>query len=113
MDSTGLYLIFREEVINEAIKELTYIESNTGLKISYDKTCIYRVGSLKGTDAKIYTTKNLQWSDGGIEMLGVTIRNNEQQNCEQMKVVLHKVECVTSLWENQKLTLLGKTLLVN
>ena len=58
-DDTGIFLMFTESCINAAIGVLTHIEENTGLKVSYDKTCIYRIGSLKGTDAKCYTVKPL------------------------------------------------------
>ena len=112
-DDTGLFLIYDEMVINEAIKTLMYIETNTGLKVSYEKTCIYRVGSLKNTNAKIYTLKELQWSDGDIEMLGVCIRNEENQNTVQFDETLEKMHNVIKVWGNRQLSLMGKVLLIN
>ena len=46
-DDTCLFLLYNEECIQTVIDTFTHIESNTGLKVSYDKTCIYHIGSLK------------------------------------------------------------------
>ena len=63
-DDTTIFLSFSEECLEETLATLTCLERNTGLKISYEKSTIYRLGSLKGSDAKYYTLKPLQWSDG-------------------------------------------------
>ena len=62
-DDTAIFLDFSEECIRETISTLAHLERNTGLKISYEKSTIYRIGSLRNSDAKIYTQKQLQWSD--------------------------------------------------
>ena len=43
----------------------------TGLKVSYDKSEIMRIGSLANTNAKIYTTLPIKWSDGPVRILGI------------------------------------------
>ena len=69
-DDTAIFLSFSEECLEETLATLARLERNTGLKISYVKSTIYRLGSLKGSDAKYYTLKPLQWSDGDLEILG-------------------------------------------
>ena len=59
-DDTGLFLTYTEKCINEVLSTLALIESNTGLKVSYEKTCVYHIGSLKNTNAKYYTIKPIQ-----------------------------------------------------
>ena len=112
-DDTGLFLLYNETTLNEAIRELAHIENNTGLKISYDKTKVYRVGSLKGSGAHMYTLKQLQWSDDNIEMLGVTISNDNCQSSVQFNSILKKMKEVCNKWYNRQLTLMGKVLLIN
>ena len=97
-DDTSLYLIYSETTLNAAISELMYIETNTGLKVSYDKTCVYRLGSLKHTNAKIYTTKELKWSNGDIDMLGVKIVNTENQSLTQFNDIIQKAKNVAKSW---------------
>ena len=112
-DDAALFLHFSEECINAVIDTLMYVESCTGLKVSYDKTCVYRVGSLKHSNVTIYTRKPLHWSDGDIELLGVSIKNAPYQDCTGYNATIVKMNNVMNLWQNRSLTVVGKILLIN
>ena len=112
-DDTGLFLLYEEKCIETALSTLAQIESSIGLKVSYEKTCIYRIGSLKNSDAKIYTTKPIQWSDEDIEMLGFRITNGPVQEATGILKVFNKMEQTAMAWHNRTLSLMGKVLLVN
>ena len=112
-DDTCLYLQFSKECIQEVINELMYIESNTGLKISYEKMTIYRIGLLKNSNAKIYTTKEVNWLDGDIETLGITVNNSSVQENTDFDNAISKMGSIVNLWFNRDLTLMGKILLIN
>ena len=90
-----------------------HVENSTGLKISYDKTCVYRVGSLRNTDVIIYTLKQLKWSDDDIEMLGITIANAPVQSNKSFDTTIDKMLNVMNLWHNRQLTITGKIILIN
>ena len=70
-DDTILFLTYDAETLNSVVDVLQCIEANIGLRVSYEKTTVYRIGSLKGSNAKIYTTAPLAWSDQDVELLGV------------------------------------------
>ena len=112
-DDTNLFLMYSESCINAAISTLVHIENSTGLKISYKKTKIYRIGSLRHSNAKCYTVKPISWSDGDIDMLGVVISNAEKQNTKGFYHLLNKVENVSKTWYNCSLTWIGKCLVIN
>ena len=112
-DNTGLFLMYNETVLETTISELMYIEKNTGLKVSYDKTCVYRLGSLRNSNAKIYTKKELQWFDGDIEILGITVWNASCQNNKQIDTIISKMQAVAVTWSNRNLTLMGKITIIN
>ena len=57
MDDTVLFINFDLSVLNHIGDTFDVIETNTELKINYDKTTIYRIGSLKHSKAKLYTKK--------------------------------------------------------
>ena len=69
-EDTVLYLNFDLKEINYVIDTLESIEYNTGLKISYEKTTLYHIGSLKNSNSRLFTKCELSWSDGDIELLG-------------------------------------------
>ena len=112
-DDTGLFLTYTEESITAAIQTLELVERNTGLKVSYEKTTIYRIGSLKNTNAKIYTCKPIKWSDDDIDMLGVIIKNTDRQSNEGFDTCIEKMANVSELWFHRNATLTAKILLIN
>ena len=48
-------------------------ENLSGLKVNYDKTSVYRLGSLRSSRALDYALRKLQWSEGKINILGIDI----------------------------------------
>ena len=56
-DDTTLFLSYDQKTLEAVIKTFAEIAKSIGLTINYDKTVIYRIGSLANTNTKIYTTK--------------------------------------------------------
>ena len=112
-DDTALFLSFSEECLQAAFDTLSCVEMSTGLKVSYDKSTVYRVGSLKNSNAKLYTAKALNWSDEDIRILGIDVSNSPVQSCKSFNVTIDKMENIMNLWHNRTLTLMGKVLLIN
>ena len=93
------------------IDTLTYIEINTGLEVSYKKTTLYRIGSIANTNAKLYTKKQLRWSNDVINTLGFNLyHNNFDENLNQ---VIIKLKTVAKLWYYRHLILMGKVMVIN
>ena len=60
-------------------------EKNTGMRVIYEKTSIYRIGSLLSSDAKFYSARKVKWVTEPINVLGIIVSaqgNNEQLNIE-------------------------------
>lgn len=72
-DDTTLYLQFDEKTLNEVVNTLAILYNNTGLSVNYNKTNIYRVGSLRDSQAQLYTTCVFNWTNQPIQTLGITI----------------------------------------
>ena len=56
------FLSYDRLTLEEFSLSLMKVEHNLGLKVSYDKTSIYRVGSLYNTNAKLITQKDFHWT---------------------------------------------------
>ena len=72
-DDTAIYTKYDQLSVEAICETLRIVEANIGLQISYEKTSLYRVGSLFKTNAKLYTSQNLKWTDEDIYTLGVYI----------------------------------------
>ena len=83
-DDMDLYLPFDKTVLNSVLTVFNEIEMNTGLTVSYDKTSIYRIGSIANTDAKLYSQRKINWTNNPINTLGVDLFMTESQMCQKL-----------------------------
>ena len=113
-DDTDLYLSYDLTTFNAVLQCLHDIEANTGLKVSHDKTTVYRIGSIANSNAKFYTSRKLNWSNTYINTLGIDISNDKaaivNKNFEKVFI---KLRTTANLWYYRKMTLMGKILIVN
>ena len=111
-DDTVLFINYDLDKLNAIISTFNNIEVNTGLKINYDKTTIYCIGSLKDSNAQLYTSKNFAWSDGDINVLGVNITNGDPTS-DALNECIDKMETTCAHWYHRQFTLIGKILIIN
>ena len=112
-DDTGAFLKFECITIEEFGRTLQTIEAQMGLKVSYDKTTLYRVGLIRNSNAKLYTAQNFKWSNDSIDTLGVKLSCDKNLDVSNFLDIVNKVENICSQWKNRTLTLSGKVLLIN
>ena len=101
-----------EESIRNIYEELDKFKSQSGFTPSYDKTTMYRIGSLRHSNAKMYDLDTYAWSNQDITVLGVTVSHEDlvQKNYDP---IVEKVKKILNLWYNRGLSLLGKVQVVN
>lgn len=88
--------------LNAVSDTLTCIEENTGLLVNYDKTSIYRIGSIADSHAMLCTTKNFKWTNEPTTVLGVNITHESNKLLDiNYATVTGKMESVVSLWQNR------------
>ena len=113
-DDTDMYLKGNEQTINNVINTLSNYEKNTGFKVSYEKTTLYRIGSLKHSNARFYTERNLNWSDGDLSILGVTITHDaDRLMTANYQDLLVKSESILNAWKGRQLSLFAKVIVIN
>ena len=111
MDST---LKASKSCVQNFIKELDKFEACTGLTVNYEKTTMYRIGSLRDSKAEYYTGKPLRWSSGRINVLGIEVCENESEAIEaNYKPLLAKIDTIFRSWSKRNLSLEGKINIVN
>ena len=81
----------------------------TGLSINYNKTEVMRIGSLKYTDAKLYSDLPLKWSDGPVRILGLDIYSQTELTIKRnYESILNKAKTQFDTWRVRNLSLIGK-----
>ena len=112
-DDTAAFLQYNQESLDAFIESLSCVETNMGLKVSYEKTTLYRIGSLQNSNAELYTKKNFAWSNDAIDTLGVTLKCDGTKDESNFQSILTKLNTVCETWFNRKLSLFGKILIIN
>ena len=74
---------------------------------------MYRVGSLKDSNAELYTSKNYVWTSKPIATLGVKIGCDGILDNSNFKEVIEKLRKVSLSWINGQMTLMGKVTVIN
>lgn len=77
-DDLWNYIKFSEQSFQELMFKYAEFEDFAGLAINYDKTEIMRMGSICNLNARFYSHRPLQWSDGPVKILGVNIFSETQ-----------------------------------
>ena len=113
-DDTNLFSLYDRLSLQAVVDTLQIFETNTGLKLNYDKSNVYRIGSLKNSDAKLYTTKTLNWTNESISILGIdiTYANKDMSNLNYSKII-EKIRSITSTWNKRDPSLFGRVMIVN
>ena len=104
-DDTQLFLK-NKKALEEACKTLTEIETNTGLKVNYEKSSIHCIG----TAEPFICDKPLVWDPGGAVVLGIDLKKDHDL---QYMEITEKAQKIANTWYYSWLTLTGKILIVN
>ncbi len=113
-DDTNIFSAFDANSLSSIIETFDFIQRNTGLKVNYDKTSIYCIGSLMHSDATLFTQKSFKWVNTPITVLGVDITHDKPDLIHRnYKAVFKKISNITNVWKNRNLSLAGKVLTIN
>ena len=111
-DDADIASINSQESLKAIFEELERFKKQSGFTLSYEKTVLYRIGSLRHSNAMLYNMNQVEWSNEDINVLGVTVAHEDL--LEKNYLQIHtKVQNTLNHWENRGLTLMGKVLVVN
>ena len=98
--------------ITAIYEELERFKYQSGFTVSYEKTTLYRIGSLRHSNAQLYDLDQFAWSNNDINVLGVTIAH-EDIVMKNYNAIIDKVKTTLNAWFNRGLSLMGKVQVVN
>ena len=111
-DDMDVFSLNSKESITAILEELDRFKHQSGFTISYEKTTLYRIGSLRHSNAQMYDIDQVTWSNEDISVLGVTIAHQDILEKNYSSIV-KKAENKLKSWVNRGLSLLGKVQVVN
>ena len=113
-DDLDLYMEFNQQSWQAVMNTLTSFEQISGMKVNYDKTTVYRLGSIRNTDAKFYSEKKVKWTNEPVNILGCWVTHDKEENMRlNLDPIFQKAENILNLWYHRNLSLFGKILVIN
>ena len=114
-DDSQTMSIFDIDSINATIKNFLDFGKVSGSTINYEKSAdIMRIGSIKNTDNSFNLNYNASWTNGPIEVLGISLfPDTKETTIVNYNSVIDKIDKTIQLWSSQKLTLFGKISIIN
>ena len=111
-DDMDIFSICSQKSILAILSNLKEFYYQSSFTVSYDKTALYRIGSLRHSNAKMYNIDDFIWTNEDINVLGVTIAH-EDLLAKNYLPLIGKVNTTLNAWYNRNLSLLGKIQVVN
>ena len=113
-DDMDVFSLFQQSSLDAILGSLKKYYYNSGMEINYNKTTLYRIGSLKYSMAQLYTQQDIKWTSENIVVLGVVIAQTDERLLELNYIpVFEKVKTILDTWANRGLSLIGRVSIVN
>ena len=112
-DDMDAYVHGNERCLHSFFEDLEWFYQISGFCVNYDKTSVYRIGSLCNSNAELYVQKKLFWTNDPINVLGVWITHGENLLELNYDATIQKAQCILDTWSKHSLSLIGKVLIVN
>ena len=101
-DDMDVFSINNEESLKAIFKQLEMFRMQSGFTVSYEKTTLYRIGSLRHSDAQLYGMSQFEWSNQDITVLGVTIAHDNLIE-KNYAGIITKAQNTLNAWQKQEL----------
>ena len=111
-DDMDVFTKCTERSLKEIHQQMVNFHYQSGFEVSYDKTTLYRIGSLRHSSAQLYDITQYAWSNQDINVLGVTI-SHEDLVAKNYNPLIQKTRQTLNAWYNRGLSLVGKIQVVN
>ena len=114
-DDMDIYCKNQKETLQNIQSTLNNFCAQSGLKINYDKTTLYRIGKVDKnvSIAQNYTTQMREEKEK-INVLGIWITNDTESMLKlNYKDLIEKSKAILSMWNNRDVSLIGKIQVIN
>ena len=113
-DDMDIYLANDQKSLDAVLNTLKIFSRNSGFKVNYDKTTIYRIGSIKHSKAQLYTKENLKYGGNSFNILGVDVNTDPAKLIpENYDYLINKAQAILKTWQSRNLSILGKVTVIN
>ena len=113
-DDLAITMQYKQSSWNATVLEFERFQNLTGMKINYNKCTVYRLGSIRHTNAKFYSNNKLIWTDNPVSILRIYVTADKKELYNRnMLPIVEKAEAILKIWSYRNLSLFGKIQIIN
>ena len=113
-DDADIFQKYNVQSVNATINCLGEFQKQSGFTVSYDKTQILRIGSLKDSQDRIATSREIKWTNGPINVLGIQVSSSLGETLSlNYEMYVSKTRAILNGWVHRGLSLIAKISIVN
>ena len=113
-DDLDLFLKSNVRSLNVAIDTIMEFCRYTGMRMNMEKTTVYRIGSVRFSNARLYTRHQLHWATSPINILGVLVTHQlEKLSALNYDNLINEMENQLQAWKKRGLSLIDKIQVIN
>ena len=113
-DDADIFSLYDQGSYNQIFKNMESFKRMSGFTLNYDKTSIFRMGSIKNSDARLISQRVVSWTNEPINILGIWISNNQTEILKlNYDPLLTKVKLLLLDWNKRRLSLMEKVTVIN
>ena len=109
-----MYLRNNQKSLDSIFTCLEIFRSMSGFTINYDKTTILRIGSIKSSNAMLFSQKQVAWTSDFTNVLGVWIHTDIEKAISKNYEELY-IKAISTLqkWSSRNASLMAKCIIIN
>ena len=112
VDDTDIFSVYMKASLQAIINCLKEFYVNTGLKVNFEKSTVFRAGNCNNLPNRLPVDTNLKWAEDKLNVLGVLVALSDVI-VENYQSTLKKAEALMKVWKARRLSLLGKVNVAN
>ena len=112
-DDMNISSLFDQDSFDNTLEILELFRKNSGFTLSYDKTSILRLGSLKQSCAMLYSQNQIAWTSDYVNILGIRVSYKKEVIYGNYTDTIEKISGILGCWRHRHLSLLGKCVIIN
>ena len=114
-DDTNIWSESSEQLVNAVIKQFDQFYANTGLKVNYEKSVIYKIGSQPESNDRFQLIRKFRWGTNRINTLGLTVMLDCLEDLEECNFheIMEKAQNILTMWKSRGLSIIGKVEMIN
>ena len=113
-DDAAIFSLFEQKSYESIFLCLERFRTMSGFMLNYDKTTVFRIGSMKNSEQTLISQRAMSWTNEPVNILGVWVTHDSEQTTKlNYQEIENKANSILNSWKKRNISLHGKVIIFN